>query len=125
MFETDQERIGCLYKDSMERLRKTLEVLDKRRSVVDDIEARLRISEQATGKMSKTHKWLLLNKVFGLLPPEIAEMYGANVKTVCARIKDVADMVVTDKLIFMDSTTEEIKQARQSIEVKRARDRRL
>lgn len=96
--------------------------MDKRRSYADDVESRLRISEKATGKMPKTHKWFLLNKVFGLLPREIAEMDDANLKTVCARIKDVADRVMTGKIIFMNPTEDQIKAAQSRIDKKATRD---
>ena len=123
MMDDDPERIRGLYKDSVKRLVKALEVMDKRQAVVDDVKARLRISEKATGKLTKTQKWLLLNKVFGMLPREIAEMEGANVKTVCARIKDVHDRVVTGQVIFLNPSEDEIRAAQERIEKKRQRDR--
>ncbi len=92
--------------------------MDKRRSLVDNVKARLRISEKATGKLTKTQKWFLLNKVFGMLPRETAEMEGANVKTVCARIKDVPRHV-----IFLNPTEGQIRAAQERIEKKRQRDR--
>ena len=104
-------------------LLKAFELMDKRRAVIDDVKARLRISEKATGKLTKTQKWFLLNKVFGMLPREIAEMEGANVKTVCARIKDVHDRVVTGHVIFLNPTEDEIRAAQARIEKKRQRDR--
>lgn len=122
--DTDSEQVRHLYKDSVKRLLKALEVMDKRQAVVDDVQSRLAISEKATGKLTKTQIWFLLNKVFGLLPREIAEMEGANIKTVCARIKDVYDRVVTGDVIFTDPTPEQIEAAHQRIEKKRARDRK-
>jgi len=123
-FDTDSERVRGLYKDSVGQLLKALKVMDNRRSIVDDAKSRLAISEKASGKMPKTHKWFLLNKVFGLLPREIAEMYDANVSTVCGRIKDVADKVIAGQITFMDPSPQEVKQAQGRIEAKRSRDRK-
>jgi hypothetical protein len=60
--------------------------------------------------MLKTHRWFLLNKVFGLLPREIAKMEDAILKTVCTRIKDVSDKVMTGRLTFMNPTEFKIYQ---------------
>jgi len=73
--------------------------------------------------MPKTHRWFLLNKVFGLLPREIAEMDGASIKTICARIKDVSDCVMIGRLIFMNPSPEQIEAAQQRIDKKRQRDK--
>ena len=121
---TDADRVYHLFRDSTDRLIEALAVLDKRRAVIDDVKVRLAISEKASGSMPKMHKWFLLNKVFGLLPREIAEMDGADVKTVCGRIKDVADKVMAGQLTFMDPTPEQIEAAKARIEQKRARDRK-
>ena len=96
--------------------------MDTRRAYADDIQSRLKISEKASGKMPKTHRWFLLNKVFDLLPREIAEMEDANIKTVCARIKDVSDKVITGRLTFMNPTEEQIKAAQHRIDQKAKRD---
>ena len=72
--------------------------------------------------MPKTHRWFLLNKVFGLLPREIAEMEDANLKTICARIKDVADKVMTGRITFMNPTEDQIKAAQSRIDKKAQRD---
>ncbi len=124
IFGKSEPTIRNIYYEAKETLLAGLKILEQRRRVVDDVESRLKISEKATGKMPKTHKWFLLNKVFGLLPREIAEMDDAKVTTVCARIKDVADRVMTGNLIFLDPTPDQIEKAQGRIDKKRARDRK-
>jgi DNA-directed RNA polymerase specialized sigma24 family protein len=122
MLDTDAERVRCIYKDAIKRLLKALEVMDTRRAYAGDVEARLRISEKASGKMPKSHRWFLLNKVFAMLPREIAEMDGADIKHVCSKIKYVADRVITGRITFLNPTPEEVKQAQQRIDKKTKAD---
>jgi hypothetical protein len=62
--------------------------------------------------------------LFGLLPREIAEIYDAKTATVCGRIKDVADQVMTGNIAFLNPTQEQAEKAKERIEKKRARDRK-
>jgi hypothetical protein len=55
-------------------------------------------------------------------PREIAEMYEADVKTVCGRIKNVVDRVVTGKVAIMNPTQEEIEAAQARIDQKAQTD---
>lgn len=123
MLDTDPERVRQLYKDSVKRLLKALEVMDKRQAIIDDAQARLKISEKASGKLTKTQEWLLLNKLFGLLPREIADIYEVSIKTVSGRIKDNYDRIITGHTVFFDPTDKEIEDAHARIEKKRQRDR--
>jgi len=53
-----------------------------------------------------------------MLPREIAEMDGADIKNVCSKIKYVADRVITGRITFLNPTDEEVKQAQQRIDQK-------
>jgi hypothetical protein len=77
-FDTSADHVRKIFDEAKKRALQALEVLDKRRAIIDDAKIRLDISEKATGKLTKTQKWFLLNKLFGLLPREIAEIYDAN-----------------------------------------------
>jgi DNA-directed RNA polymerase specialized sigma24 family protein len=78
-----------LYRDCKLRLEEAMQVLDNRRAVINDAEVVLKRAEKRSGKLSKSHRWFLLSKVFGLMPREIASMEDAPPATVSIMLKKV------------------------------------
>ena len=80
--------------------------------------------QERSGKLPKSHRWFLMNKLFNLMPIEIARMEGLkNSDLVYKGIKAVADGIITGELDLIEATEEEKEAARARIEAKRQRDR--
>jgi hypothetical protein len=82
--------------------------------------------EKRSGKIPKGQKWFLLNKLFGIMPSEIAEMEGLKgSSTVRQLIIRVSDQLRAGEIRLIDATPEEAEEAKQRLDVhrKRRRDR--
>ena len=78
--------------------------------------------EERSGKIPKGQKWFLLNKLFGIMPSEIAEMEGlkgaSSVKQLIIR---VSDQLREGEIRLVDFTPE---KAAAQVKERRAAQRR-
>ena len=64
--------------------------------------------EERSGKIPKGQKWFLMNKLFGIMPSEIAEMEGMKgSSSVRQLIIRVSDQLRAGEIRLIDSTPEE------------------
>ena len=81
--------------------------------------------QQRSGSIPKGQKWYLLNKLFGLLPSEIAELEGLDKHNNSVRqlIIRVSDQLAAGEIKLTKYTKEESQSARTRLEEKRAKRR--
>jgi hypothetical protein len=123
-FDMDVETVRKTYSDACQRIAQAMRVLDDRQAVNDHAEYALKANEEATGKLNKSEKWWILNKVLGLTTGEIAKMYDSKSNIVTNKIKYVSDRVMAGEHTFLSPNREQIRQAQQRLEAKKARDRK-
>jgi len=89
----DLDEHDCIkrYSSSVKRLMEVLKIMDSK--IEKDRRAKyLKKIQERSGSLPKGQKWYLLNKLFGLLPSEIAEMEGikgsSSVRQLIIRVSD-------------------------------------
>jgi len=72
--------------------------------------------EERTGKFPKGKKWYLLNKLFGLMPSEIAEMEGLKKKSNSVRqlIIRISDQLQAGEIHLIETSPEQTNQSSKS-----------
>ena len=76
--------------------------------------------EERSGKIPKGQKWFLLNKLFGIMPSEIARMEGLKgSSTVRQLIIRTSDQLRAGEIRLIDSTPEEDAAAKLRLDIKR------
>jgi hypothetical protein len=80
--------------------------------------------EERIGKIPKGQKWFLLNKLFGIMPSEIAEMEGMkDGSSVRQLIIRVSDQLRAGEIRLIDSTPEESAAAKLRLDDHRGKRR--
>lgn len=123
----DLSEIECIkrYSYATKRLLEVLKIMDSK--IEKDRKAKyLKRVEERSGKIPKGQKWYLLNKLFGLLPSEIAELEGMNgSSSVRQLIIRVSDQLAAGEIKLTEYTEEESQVAKAKLEEhrKKRRDR--
>jgi hypothetical protein len=74
--------------------------------------------EERSGKIPKGQKWFLLNKLFGLMPSQIAEMEGMKGSSAVRQlIIRVSDQLKAGEIRLIDATPEESAAAKLRLDV--------
>jgi len=109
------------YSHAVNRILELLEEMDKaskRGRFVKQVEER-------SGHLPKGQRWYLLNKLFGILPSEIAEMEGLKgSSSVRQLIIRVSDQLKAGEIRLIDATPEEAEQAKTRLDDHRAKRRK-
>ena len=80
--------------------------------------------EERSGKIPKGQKWFLLNKLFGIMPSEIAEMEGMKGSSAVRQlIIRVSDQLRAGEIRLIDTTPEEEAAAKLRLEEHRKKRR--
>ena len=123
-FNTSVDNARKIYHKAHTRILKALDLCDKHQSIIDKAEYALKVGEQATGKLPKYVKWLLMAKCLGLSPHDIARIERTTQRVVSTKIRYAYDRLITgEQTLFPEVTPEEIEAAKARIEKKRASDR--
>jgi hypothetical protein len=81
--------------------------------------------EERSGKIPKGQKWFLLNKLFVIMPSEIAEMEGLKgSSSVRQLIIRVSDQLKAGEIRLIDTTPEESAAAKMRLDAKREKRRK-
>jgi hypothetical protein len=122
----DISEIECIkrYSYATKRLLEVLKIMDSK--IEKDRKAKyLRKVQKRSGSIPKGQKWYLLNKLFNLLPSEIAELEGLDKHNNSVRqlIIRVSDQLAAGEIKLTEYTEEESQAARARLEEKRAKRR--
>lgn len=124
-YEVKASSARGLYHHAVNRVFEVLEALDREKALVN-FKTKAKQMEQRSGSLTKGVRWFLMNKVFGLSPPEIAKL--ENVKTqflVNRQISLTYDKLIAGELDLFenDPSPYEIEAARSRLEHKRRKHR--
>jgi hypothetical protein len=110
------------FHNGIKRVLEILKVMDSDKPL--DLSRYNKQIEERSGKLSKGQKWFLLNKLFGIMPSEIAEMEGMKGSSSVRRlIIRVSDQLRAGEIRLIDSTPEEELAAKMRLDAKRGRRR--
>lgn len=119
-YEISEHSAIKIYYAAVKRLRAVLEEMDKGRRRE---QATKKIAERS-GTLPKGQKWFLLNKLFDLMPSEIAKMEGIKgSSSVRQLIIRVSDQLRAGEIRLIDCTPEEATEAKERLEAYRAKRR--
>ena len=121
-YDVTEHTARTMYHNAVQRIREVLHEMDradKRKSYVTRMEERTR-------ELPKGQRWYLLNRLFGLLPSEIAEMEGLKgSSTVRQLIIRVSDQLRAGEIRLIDSTPDEAQAAKARLDAHNAKRRAL
>jgi DNA-directed RNA polymerase specialized sigma24 family protein len=110
------------YHNAIKRLLEILKAMDGDKRL--DLSQYQKQMEDRSGKMPKGQKWFLLNKLFGVMPSEIAEMEGLKgSSSVRQLIIRVSDQLRAGEIRLIDATPEEEAAAKKRLEDQRGKRR--
>jgi hypothetical protein len=110
------------YHNAIRRLLEILKTMDGDKPV--DLSRYRKQIEERSGKIPKGQKWFLLNKLFGIMPSEIAEMEGMQGSSVVRQlIIRVSDQLRAGEIRLIDTTPGEEANAKKRLENKRRKRR--
>jgi hypothetical protein len=112
------------YSNATKRLLEVLKIMDSK--IEKDRKAKyLKKFQQRSGSIPKGQKWYLLNKLFGLLPSEIAELEGMKgSSSVRQLIIRVSDQLAAGEIKLTEYTKEESQAAKARLDEKRGKRRK-
>lgn len=121
-YEISEDNARKTYHNAVNRLLEILKAMDSDKPL-DLSQYRKRVEERS-GKLPKGQKWFLLNKLFGIMPSEIAEMEGMKgSSTVRQLIIRVSDQLRAGEIRLIDSTPEEKTAAKLRLDDHRGKRR--
>ena len=104
-YETSPDTARKIYRNGVKRVLELLRMMDDKPRAMEQYQKQI---EERSGKLPKGQKWFLLNKLFGIMPSEIAEMEGmkssSSVKQLIIR---VSDQLRAGEIRLIESTPEE------------------
>ena len=101
-----------------------LKIMDSR--IEKDKNAKyLKQVQKRSGSLPQGQKWYLLNKLFGLLPSEIAELEGLDKRSSSVRqlIIRVSDQLAAGEINLIEVTPEESEEAKARLDEHRKKRR--
>jgi hypothetical protein len=112
------------YSYATKRLLEVLKIMDSKIEK-DKNNKYLKQVQERSGSLPKGQKWYLLNKLFGLLPSEIAEMEGLNKRSSSVRqlIIRVSDQLAAGEIKLIEVTPEESAAAKARLDEHRKKRR--
>jgi hypothetical protein len=118
----DLSEIECIkrYSYATKRLLEVLKIMDSK--IEKNRKAKyLKKVQQRSGSITKGQKWYLLNKLFGLLPSEIAELEGLDKHNNSVRqlIIRVSDQLAAGEIKLTVVTEKEFQAAKSRLEAQR------
>ncbi|MFX0090791.1 MAG: hypothetical protein ACFFBD_03425 [Candidatus Hodarchaeota archaeon] len=124
----DLSETDCIkrYSYATKRLLEVLKIMDSKVEK-DKNNKYLKQVQERSGSLPKGQKWYLLNKLFGLLPSEIAELEGLDKRSSSVRqlIIRVSDQLAAGEIKLIEVTPEESAAAKARLdEVRRKRRER-
>jgi len=121
----DLSETDCVkrYSYATKRLLEVLKIMDSKIERDKNGKYLDRVNERS-GSLPKGQKWYLLNKLFGLLPSEIAEMEGMKgSSSVRQLIIRVSDQIQAGEIILIEATPEESAAAKARLDKVRKKRR--
>ncbi len=110
------------YHNAIKRLLEILKTMDSEKPV--DLSRCRKQIEARSGKIPKGQKWFLLNKLFGIMPSEIAEMEGLTGSSVVRQlIIRVSDQLRAGGIRLIESTPDEEEAAKRRPEEQQGKRR--
>ena len=112
------------YSYATKRLLEVLKIMDSKIEKDKNNKYLERVRERS-GSLSKGKKWYLLNKLFGLLPSEIAELEGLDKRSSSVRslIIRVSDQLAAGEIKLIEVTPEESAAAKARLDAHRKKRR--
>lgn len=124
-YETTERTATALYSHAVNRVFEVLEALDREKALVN-FKGKAKQMEERSGSLAKGVKWFLMNKVFGLSPPEIAKLDEVrNQGMVNREIALTYDKLIAGEFNLFEVAPEpfEIEAARNRLDAKRRKKR--
>ena len=122
----DLSETDCIkrYSYATKRLLEVLKIMDSKIEK-DKNYKYLKKVRKRSGSLPKGQKWYLLNKLFGLLPSEIAELEGLDKRSSSVRqlIIRVSDQLAAGEIKLIEVDPEEEAAAKESLESHRKKRR--
>ena len=120
-YDTSPDTARKIYHNGVKRVLELLKMMDDRPPDLSPYKKRI---EERSGKILKGQKWFLLNKLFGVLPHEIAEMEGLKgSSSIRQLINRVSDQLRAGEIRLIDATPEEAAAAKERLDAKRKKRR--
>jgi hypothetical protein len=112
------------YSYATKRLLEVLKIMDSKIEK-DKNNKYLKQVQERSGSLPKGQKWYLLNKLFGLLPSEIAELEGLDKRSSSVRqlIIRVSDQLAAGEINLIETTPEESAAAKARLDEVRKKRR--
>jgi hypothetical protein len=105
------------YHNAVKRVLELLKMMDAKPRAMEQYQKQI---EERSGKLPKGQKWFLLNKLFGIMPSEIAEMEGLKGSSAVRQlIIRVSDQLRAGEIRLIDTTPAEEAAAKGRLEAKR------
>ena len=121
-YEMTEHNARKTYHNAVNRVLEILKAMDSDKPL--DLSQYKKQIEERSGKIPKGQKWFLLNKLFGIMPSEIAEMEGMKgSSTVRQLIIRVSDQLKAGEIRLIDSTPEESAEAKSRLDANRGKRR--
>jgi DNA-directed RNA polymerase specialized sigma24 family protein len=121
-YDMSKDNARKTYHNAIKRLLEILKAMDSEKPV--DLSRYRKQIEERSGKISKGQKWFLLNKLFGIMPSEIAEMEGLKGSSVVRQlIIRVSDQLRAGEIRLIDATPEESAAAKKRLDEQREKRR--
>jgi hypothetical protein len=114
-YEMSEDNARKTYHNAVNRLLEILKAMDSDKPL--DLSHYKKQIEERSGKIPKGQKWFLLNKLFGIMPSEIAEMEGLKgSSSVRQLIIRVSDQLRAGEIRLIDATPEESAEAKKRLD---------
>jgi len=122
-YDTSPTTARKIYHNGVKRVLELLQMMDAKPRAMEQYQKQI---EERSGKLGKGQKWFLLNKLFGVMPHEIAEMEGMkSSSSVRQLIIRVSDQLRSGEIRLIDTTPEESAAAKQRLDVQREKRRNV
>jgi DNA-directed RNA polymerase specialized sigma24 family protein len=122
-YEMSEDNARKTFYNAVNRVLEILKVMDSDKPL--DLSRYKKQIEERSGKIPKGQKWFLLNKLFGIMPAEIAEMEGLKGSSAVRQlIIRVSDQLRAGEIRLIDSTPEESAAAKLRLDSEREGRRR-
>ena len=122
-YDMSSDNARKTYHNALNRILAVLEAMDKGK-ITKQIDFYKKQVEDRSGKFPKGQKWYLLNKLFGLMPSEIAEMEGLEgSSSVRQLIIRVSDQLKAGEIRLIETTPKESKAAKARLDTNRKKRR--
>jgi DNA-directed RNA polymerase specialized sigma24 family protein len=121
-YEMSKDTARKTYHNAIKRLLEILKAMDGDKRL--DLSQYRKQVEERSGKLPKGQKWFLLNKLFGIMPSEIAEMEGLQGSSVVRQlIIRVSDQLRAGEIRLIDTSPEESAAAKKRLDEQREKRR--